>query len=155
MTQKAFIEAAKNPERAAALDPEDLGVLLNAFSAAAHETARSATIYIGPRCVRTIRGRPWIEMPQRVPLAARITAEAAGQYGHKGCTVSSPQQGWKVRVSAADGELRVFWLEGPGVVALDADTQVLGSCTPSAPSLSVPGITLPMNLTLRALGTLD
>jgi len=155
MKEEALIEALANPDKAAALDPVGLGLLLNALAAATCQAARSATVFVGPRSVRALRGRAWVEGSGRIPLSASIAAESAAEYGNKTHTVSSPHQGWKVQVSLADGELHIFWLEGPGVIALGTDNRRLGTCTQSAPSLSIPGITLPMNLTLRPLGTLD
>lgn len=155
--ESELLKALKNPRDLSTLPSESQELVVDAFAAATHEAALEVRILIGPRSIRSTRGRPWIEEPARAPSPPSRVAERKNAYGSsKTYSVKSPEQGWSIRVVQSESGVNIFWLEGAnGVAVSSAEGKSIGSIGKWSPSLSLPGITLPAELRLRAMVTPD
>jgi hypothetical protein len=152
---EAAVRALEN--NANKLNRREGSLLVLGLAAAAAEAAQTTSVVVGMRSVRPKRGRPWIERTEPRPPALKGVAEAPAPYGDSR-SYDIKARDWKARlVQSASRGVAVRWLSGGnGIAVSDGNYRLLGECTEESPSLSIPGITLPAELRLRALGpTID
>ncbi len=150
----------------AASDTLPLGaqeLYVDAMAAVARSLLTTRVFYMGPRSLKVVYGKAWIEMPERLSLAEQrlMAAEDRAAYDQtKNYTVIANPEIFTIRITHVDSgddqsDVHAWWVSGSQPVAiLDADENFLGECSPDSPNFTFDFKELPSEFCLREMGTL-